>query len=103
MARHTTAEWVSILEKAGVPCGPINTIDQVFENEQVKARNIRQELPHPTAGKAPTIASPMRFSQTVIEHTMAPPMLGQHTDEILGSVLGRSADDIAKLRKDGVV
>jgi crotonobetainyl-CoA:carnitine CoA-transferase CaiB-like acyl-CoA transferase len=91
------------LEAAGVPCGPINTIDQVFQNEQVVARNIRQKLEHPTAGSAPTIASPMRFSQTKIEHKLPPPLLGQHTDEVLRTVLGRSEEQIERLKADGIV
>jgi crotonobetainyl-CoA:carnitine CoA-transferase CaiB-like acyl-CoA transferase len=102
-ARHTTEEWVVKLEAAGVPCGPINTIDQVFQNEQVVARNIRQKLEHPTAGSAPTIASPMRFSQTKIEHKLPPPLLGQHTDEVLRTVLGRSEEQIERLKADGIV
>lgn len=102
MKKHTTAEWVSILEKAGVPCGPINNLKQVFEDEQVKARGMRVELPHSAAGKVPVIRSPMRFSGTPIEHRQGPPVLGEHTDEVLGS-LGKSAADIAALKAKGIV
>ncbi len=101
-AKRTTRDWVDALEAAGVPNGPINTIAQVFEEPQVKARNIKIELDHPVAGKMPLVASPMRFSGTPIKHTMAPPTLGQHTEEVLRS-LGKSEADIAKLRNDGIV
>ncbi len=102
MKRHTTAEWVLILERAGVPCGPINTLKEVFENEQVVARGMRIELPHATAGKVPVVRSPMRFSGTPIEYRAGPPTLGQHTDEVLKS-LGKSADEISSLKTDGTV
>jgi len=102
MKKHTTAEWVSILEKAGVPCGPINNLKQVFEDEQVKARGMRVELPHSAAGKVPVIRSPMRFSATPIEHRQGPPVLGEHTDEVLAG-LGKSPADIAALKAKGIV
>ena len=76
-------EWIAALQKVGVPCGPINTIEQVFENPQVKAREIWKTMPHPLAGTTPTTASPIRYSETPIQYRMAPPLLGQHTDEIL--------------------
>jgi crotonobetainyl-CoA:carnitine CoA-transferase CaiB-like acyl-CoA transferase len=103
MAAKTTADWVAHLDAAGVPCGPINTIREVFDDPQVKARGTRIEMAHPTGGMAPLVASPMKFSGTPIAYTLPPPMLGQHTNEILQKVLGKSADDIARLRKDGIV
>ncbi|TAN30888.1 MAG: CoA transferase [Castellaniella sp.] len=75
--------WVAELQKVGVPCGPINDLDQVFHSEQVKHRQIWRTLPHPLAGQTPTTASPMRFSETPIQYRAAPPLLGQHTQEIL--------------------
>ena len=101
-AKRTTRDWVESLEAAGVPNGPINNIAQVFEEPQVKARNIKIELDHPIAGKMPLVASPMRFSGTPIEHTMAPPTLGQHTEDVLRS-LGKSDAELARLRADGIV
>ena len=101
--KRTTAEWVTALEKGGVPCGPINNLKEVFDDPQVQARGMRIELPHATAGKVPVIRSPMRFSGTPIEHRVGPPVLGQHTDEVLGEVLGRSPAEIEKLRKSGIV
>ena len=103
MRKKTTAEWVAALEGAGVPCGPINNLKDVFENEQVVARGLRVEIAHPTAGKVSLVRSPMRFSETPVEHKVPPPLLGQHTDEVLKDVLGKSADEIAALKKAGTV
>jgi formyl-CoA transferase len=100
---RTTAQWVSDLEKGGVPCGPINNLKDVFDDPHVQARGMRIELPHATAGKVPLIRSPMRFSGTPVEHTAGPPTLGQHTDEVLAKTLGKSADEIAALKAEGIV
>ncbi|CAM4192023.1 CaiB/BaiF CoA transferase family protein [Bordetella muralis] len=84
-------EWISKLEAAGVPCGPINNIAQTFAHPQVQARQLRRELPHPLGGTAPVTASPLRFSASPVVYRNAPPMLGQHTQEILQEILGRTA------------
>jgi len=76
-------EWIDALEKVGVPCGPIQSLDQVFAHPQVKAREIWREIPHPAAGKTPTTASPIRYSATPVQYRRHPPMLGEHTEEIL--------------------
>jgi crotonobetainyl-CoA:carnitine CoA-transferase CaiB-like acyl-CoA transferase len=102
-AQRTTREWVELLDAAGVANGPINNVAQVFEEPQVKARGVRIELEHPVAGKLPLVASPMRFSGTPVEHRLAPPVLGQHTEEILREVLRLSDREIARLRADGVI
>jgi formyl-CoA transferase len=101
--KKTKAEWIALLEKANVPCGPINNFQEVFENEQVKARDIQINVPHPTAGTMKLVASPMRLSKTPVEVRMAPPTLGQHTDEILRERLGLNAQDIASLRENGSI
>ena len=101
--RRTTRKWVEALEAAGVPNGPINNIKQVFEDPQVLARGMKIELAHPLAGKAPLVASPMRFSATPLEHKTPPPTLGQHTEEILRGMLGMSDDEISRLRSEGVI
>jgi crotonobetainyl-CoA:carnitine CoA-transferase CaiB-like acyl-CoA transferase len=101
--KRTTRDWVSALEAAGVANGPINNLKQVFEEPQVVARGMRIDLPHPTAGTVPLVASPMRFSATPLEHKLAPPTLGQHTDEILRDVLGFDKTKIAQLHSSGVV
>ena len=102
-ARRTTAEWVDLLENAGVPNGPINDIAQVYAEPQVKARAIRIELPHAAGAMLPLVASPMRFSATPVEYRLAPPLLGQHTDEVLRELLGKSESDLAGLRSAKVI
>lgn len=74
--------WIARLERAGVPCGPINTIPRVFDEPQIKHREMVRELPHPRATRVPTIASPMRFRDAAIEYDRPPPTLGQHSAEI---------------------
>ena len=102
-SRKTTAEWLPLLEYAGVPNGPINDIAQVFAEPQVKARGVRIELDHAAAGKMPLVASPMRFSATPLEYHLPPPLLGEHTDQILKTLLKLDETGIAKLRADGVI
>ena len=100
---RTTRDWTEALEAAGVPSGPINTLEQVFREPQAVARGLKIEIAHPLAGKVALTRSPMRFSETPVEHNVPPPLLGQHTDEILRGLLGRSEADIAQLRADGAV
>jgi crotonobetainyl-CoA:carnitine CoA-transferase CaiB-like acyl-CoA transferase len=102
-AKRSTKEWVKLLDDAGVANGPINTLEQVFEEPQVIARGMKIEMPHAVAGKVTLVASPMRFSGTPIKHEVPPPALGQHTDEILRKSLKKSDAEIAKLKADGVV
>jgi len=102
-ARRSRKEWGELLDAAGVPNGPINDIAQVFAEPQVQARGVRIEAEHPVAGKLPMVASPMRFSGTPLEHKVAPPVLGQHTDEVLRTVLGKDAAAIARLREAGAI
>ncbi len=101
--RKTTAEWLALLEAAGVPNGPINDLAQVFEEPQVKARGVKIELQHAAAGKLPLVASPMRFSGTPLEYRLAPPLLGEHTDQVLKELLKLNENEIAKLRAEGVL
>ena len=101
--KRQTREWVKLLDEAGVANGPINTIAQVFEEPQVQARGMKIELPHAAAGKVPLVASPMRFSETPIKHEIPPPVLGQHTDEILRGVLKKDDAEIARLKAGGIV
>jgi crotonobetainyl-CoA:carnitine CoA-transferase CaiB-like acyl-CoA transferase len=102
-AKRTKQEWVELLDAAGVPNGPINDIAQVFDEPQVKARGVRIEVDHPVAGKLPMVASPMRFSGTPLEHKTPPPLLGEQTDVVLQEVLGKSAEEIARLRAAGAI
>ena len=100
--QRTRDEWVNALEAASISCGPINNIDQVFENPQVKARGIKVDIPHPLAGTVPQVASPIRFSETPIAYHAAPPTLGQHNDYVLRELLGMSSGDIERLNKKAV-
>jgi formyl-CoA transferase len=100
---RTTRDWVGALEAAGVPNGPINTLEQVFQEPQAIARGLRIELDHPLAGKVSLVRSPMRFSETPLEHKIPPPMLGQHTDEVLRGLLKLNEAEIEQLRADGVI
>lgn len=90
-------EWLADLEANNIPAGPINTIDQVYADPQVVARQLRLDLPHPTAGSTPMTASPIRFSETPIQYRNAPPMLGQHSEEILRDELGWNDEQIGQL------
>ena len=101
--KKTKADWITSLEKANVPCGPINNMKEVFENQQVIARNMQINVPHPTVGKMKLVASPMKFSKTPTEVRMAPPTLGQHTNEILHDRLNLDDEAITQLRKKGII
>jgi crotonobetainyl-CoA:carnitine CoA-transferase CaiB-like acyl-CoA transferase len=87
--------WVTACARAGVPCGPINTIPEVFADEQVKHRGMLIELAHAVAGTVPQVASPMRFANAPLAHERPPPLLGEHTDEILRE-LGWPAEAVSK-------
>jgi len=93
---------VAAMDTAGVPCGPINTLDQVFAQEQVVARGLRVELPHPLASAVPLVANPIRLSESPVAYRQAPPTLGQHTDEVLAEWLGLGADEAASLHARGI-
>ncbi len=100
---RTTAAWIAELETAGVPCGPINDLAQVFEDAQVRARGLRVDMPHPLAGSVPQVASPLRLSQTPVEYRLPPPLLGEHTQAVLSGWLGLDAGSIAELTSAGVI
>ncbi len=98
-----TAEWIALLEAAGVPCGPINNIAQVFADPQVQARGMRIEMQHPEAGAIPLVASPLRLSATPVSYRRAPPRLGEHTREVLGEWLELDAAACDRLAAAGVL
>ncbi|MCB2054501.1 MAG: CoA transferase [Geminicoccaceae bacterium] len=107
----TTAEWVDGLSALGVPCGPVNDIAQVFEDEQVEARGMKIELPHHQAGRqargedgtVPLLANPIRMTATPPAYGRPPPTLGQHTDEVLHELLQLDEPELARLREEGVI
>ena len=103
MATRPTAEWVRSLEAAGVPCGPVNDYAATFGEAQVRHRRLRVDVPRSDGSVAGTIASPLRLAGTPVAYDRAPPLLGEHTDEVLCGVLGRSPEEIAALRREGVV
>ena len=102
-SKRTTTDWVSALDAAGVPCGPINTLAQAFAEPQAEARGMTFNLPHPLAGEVALIGSPMKFSGTPVRHELPPPVLGQHCEEILRGILGMSAEEVARLRAAGAI
>jgi crotonobetainyl-CoA:carnitine CoA-transferase CaiB-like acyl-CoA transferase len=103
MLTRTMTEWVVKLEAAKVPCGPINNLQQVFDDPQVQHRQMKLSLPHALGASIPSLANPIRFSNTPIRYARAAPTLGEHTDEVLGKRLGMSASRIADLKCRGVV
>jgi len=98
MRQKSSADWLEALNARGIPCGPINNIDQVFDDPQVQSRGLQLELEHPLAGKVASVANPIRLSQSTIEFERAPPLLGQDTDEVLQRILQLDAAGIADLR-----
>ena len=101
LAARTTAEWVEVLEAAKIGCGPINRLSQVFADPQVVARGVVREMRHASGETVKVIANPVRLSETPPRYDGAPPLLGQHTDEVLAG-LGFGADEIAGMRRDGL-
>ncbi|WP_186229491.1 CaiB/BaiF CoA transferase family protein [Burkholderia gladioli] len=96
-------EWIAALEAAGVPCGPINDLAEVFENEQVVARDLQVELPHPSGAPVKLVRNPVKMSATPPEARSAPPLLGEHTEAVLRELLGYDEAAIAALRDKGAV
>ncbi|MBC8035789.1 MAG: CoA transferase [Rhizobiales bacterium] len=103
MKARSTGEWIQAFEAAAVPCGPINTIDQVFADPQVKARELQIELAREDGTKTPGVANPIRLSATPIEYAKAPPGLGEGTNRVLSEVLGLRPADIDRLRASGAI
>jgi crotonobetainyl-CoA:carnitine CoA-transferase CaiB-like acyl-CoA transferase len=103
LATQDKSYWVAALEAAGVPCGPINDIAQVFDDPQVKHRGLKIHMKHPLAGDVPLVANPIKFSKTPIRYRSAPPLLGQHTGDILRKELGLKAADIKKLKLSKII
>jgi len=99
---RTTAAWIDALEAANVPCGPINRVDEVFADPQAIARALTITMAHPT-GEMKLPASPLRLSATPPEYRLAPPLLGEHTDEVLRDILNLKPDEISALRASGAI
>lgn len=103
MATRTCQDWLTNLEAADVPCGPINNYKQVFEDPQVMHRKMHVEIPRTDGGSVPALASPLRLMSTPATYRYAPPELGEHTGEVLGELLGKTTSELADLRKRGVI
>ncbi len=97
MKRRASRDWLKQLEAANVPCGPINNYQEVFDDPQVRHRGLKVEIPHPAGVPCPTVASPMRFSETPVEYGVPPPRLGEHTREVLGELLGMRREELDQL------
>jgi crotonobetainyl-CoA:carnitine CoA-transferase CaiB-like acyl-CoA transferase len=102
MRSRSRADWLTALEAAKVPCGPINSLDEVFADPQVLARRMTVAVEHPFSDELRLVASPMKLSATPVSLRRAPPLLGQHTDEVL-SAAGLTSDEILRLRERGIV
>ncbi len=103
MKLKTTAEWIAVLEPLGVPCGPIHRLDEVFANPQIRHRGMQVDVPHPLTGTVPLVANPIKYSRTPLDYQAPPPLLSQHTEEVLRRLLGKNDAEIAALRRDGII
>ena len=100
---RTTKGWVKLLTRASVPCGPINSIAEVFAEPQVKHRGLRFELPHALGGSLPQVKNPLFFSRNTLVYSTPPPLLGEHTRAVLSAELGLSHSEILSLITDGAI
>jgi crotonobetainyl-CoA:carnitine CoA-transferase CaiB-like acyl-CoA transferase len=103
MKSRRKADWLAALEAAKVPCGAINNLGEVFTDPQVAARAMVTTWPHPLKDSLRLVASPLKLSATPVRSDLPPPLLGQHTDEVLQSVLNYSPAQVAELKKQQVV
>jgi len=101
--QKTTKTWLTTLAKAAVPCGPINDLAQVFADPQVQHRKMRLDLPHPQGGQVPQVRNPVLFSRTGLEYRDPPPLLGQHTEQVLVQELGLTPEEILSLKTDATI
>ncbi|WP_243634331.1 CaiB/BaiF CoA transferase family protein [Roseicella frigidaeris] len=102
MQGRTTAEWIEALEALKIGCGPINTLEQVFADPHVQARDMVVEMQHASGEAVKVIANPVKLSATPPSYRSPPPVLGQHTDEVLGGLLGMTEAEISGLRHKGI-
>jgi crotonobetainyl-CoA:carnitine CoA-transferase CaiB-like acyl-CoA transferase len=103
MRTRTQTSWLEALEAVGVPCGPINRLDQVFSDPQVLSRGMRLELSHPISGTVPQVGNPLHFSATPVAYTQAPPLLGEHTASVLRERLHLSDRALEELAVSRVI
>ena len=103
MAQKTCDEWVELFVDASIPCGPVNNMQSLFADPQVRHREMVVEVPHETIGTLRLSGVPIKYSETPANIRLPPPLLGQHTDEILGDVLGYSREEVEALRRQGAI
>jgi len=103
LLKRSTQDWLSALEAVNVPCGPINNLEQVFADKQVKHRNLAFELPHPQAGKVSLISNPVRFDGEALNAKTAPPLLGEHSLQLLKEKLKLSEEQLQVLVNKGII
>jgi crotonobetainyl-CoA:carnitine CoA-transferase CaiB-like acyl-CoA transferase len=103
MQQKTTADWVAALEALKIGCGPINKLSEVFADEHVQARGCVVELDHASGETVKVIANPVRLSGTPADYRIPPPLLGEHSEEVLSGLLGMTAEEVAALREKKVV
>jgi formyl-CoA transferase len=101
--QRDSGEWLKLLGEAEIPIGPINTIDRVFADPQVLAREMLVGMEHPKVGKFKLVGSPMKLSETPVQYRIPPPLLGEHTEEVLREVLGYDSEGIDRLRREKVI
>jgi crotonobetainyl-CoA:carnitine CoA-transferase CaiB-like acyl-CoA transferase len=103
MKQHPTVWWIDKLEALSIGCGPINKLSEVFADPHVLAREMVLEMEHATGGSMKMIANPVKLSETPADYRLPPPVLGQHTDQVLSSRLGMNAASLAALREKGII
>ena len=103
MLTRTTAEWCADLVKAKVPCGPIYNMKEVFEDPHVQSREMVVKMEHPTAGEISLVGTPLKFSRTKVQFRLPPPLLGQHTDEVLHKLLGINEKTLKVYHEKGII
>jgi len=103
MRTRSKQDWLSALEAAKVPCGAINNLAEVFDDPHVQSRAMVHTWDRPGTGPVNLVSSPMKLSATPVRNEVAPPLLGQHTNEVLGELLGYSSEKIQQLRKDAII
>jgi len=103
MRTRSKQDWLSALEAAKVPCGAINNLAEVFDDPHVQSRAMVHTWDRPGTGPVNLVSSPMKLSATPVRNDVAPPLLGQHTNEVLGELLGYSSEKIQQLRKDAII
>jgi len=103
LRQQTTVHWLSVFAKAGIPAGPINDVGEVLTNDYARERQLVRHLENAAGDSVPTVSNPVSFTGTPVTYESAPPLLGEHTDEVLSEWLGYSADKLAELRKDSAI